>query len=268
MMLKLLHIENPKDILKANISYKRIVSVEIEHMKYFENLIELNCSENKIKLEWLTMLPVLEKLHISHNSIYTIPLEIKNFRYLKALNISFNSIEYNYIPHLSMIPNLKELNIGYNELRELPEDMSSFESLSKLGLAGNKFTSNYKASLFWAALATIEGLVVLDVSRNSIRGIHTEKLVNGNFSNLEVLDFSYNSVENQHNLICTRNFKNLKKVVATGNMFATTGNYKGLEMEIQARTGGELIIENINVPYLKNEQKERIPIKFNRIVKI
>ena len=39
-------------------------------------------------------------------------------------------------------------------------------------------------------------------------------------------------------------------------------------MEIQARTGGELIIENVTIPYLKSELKPRIPIKFDRIVKI
>lgn len=43
-MLKLLRFENPKDIMKANISYKRIVSVESEHLQHFENLIDLNCA--------------------------------------------------------------------------------------------------------------------------------------------------------------------------------------------------------------------------------
>ena len=57
-----------------------------------------------------------------------------------------------------------------------------------------------------------------------------------------MLDFSDNAVENQHNLICARNFKNIKKVIATGNPFAVDGNYKGLEMEIHARTGGQLIV--------------------------
>jgi hypothetical protein len=35
---------------------------------------------------------------------------------------------------------------------------------------------------------------VLSVSRNQIRGIHTEKLVAGNFSTLVELDFSFNAV--------------------------------------------------------------------------
>jgi Leucine-rich repeat (LRR) protein len=91
-MLKLLRFENPKDIMKANISYKRIVSVESEHLQHFENLIDLNCAENYIKLEWLTTLPSLQTLNISHNMISGLPLEVKNFRNLTTLNISFNYI--------------------------------------------------------------------------------------------------------------------------------------------------------------------------------
>lgn len=55
-----------------------------------------------------------------------------------------------------------------------------------------------------------------------MRGIHTERLAAGNFSTLETLDFSFNSVENQHNLICARNFTELKKLIVTGNPFAVS----------------------------------------------
>jgi hypothetical protein len=68
------------------------------------------------------------------------------------------------------------------------------------------------------------------VARNKIRGIHTEKLTAGNFATLIELDFSYNIVENQHNLICARNFVSLKKLYITGNPFAIDNQYKGLEM--------------------------------------
>jgi len=56
------------------------------------------------------------------------------------------------------------------------------------------------------------------------------------------LDFSYNNVENQHNLICARNFISLKRLIITGNPFAANNQYKGLEMEVYARTGAEVII--------------------------
>lgn len=68
-------------------------------------------------------------------------------------------------------------------------------------------------------------------------GIHTERLVAGEMVALEVLDFSYNSVENQHNLICARNFRNMKFLIVTGNPFAVIKEHKGLEMEVYARTG-------------------------------
>lgn len=73
--------------------------------------------------------------------------------------------------------------------------------------------------------------------------MHTEKLKPGDFGLLERLDFSYNKAENQHNLICTRNFKNLKVLVVTGNPFAFLGQHKGLEKEIYMRVGILLHIE-------------------------
>jgi hypothetical protein len=120
--------------------------------------------------------------------------------------------------------------------------MSNFELLERLDISGNLFTSEYKASLFWGSLSTLPQLKYLNISRNKMRGIHTERLSAGNFCKLEILDFSYNSVENQHNLICARNFTELKKLYVTGNPFAVDNEYKGLEMEIYARTGAELIV--------------------------
>lgn len=73
-------------------------------------------------------------------------------------------------------------------------------------------------------------------------GIHTEKLTPGSFNTLERLDFSYNKAENQHNLICTRNFKTLKILIVTGNPFAFLGQHKGLEKEIYMRVGMCLFI--------------------------
>jgi Leucine-rich repeat (LRR) protein len=129
------------------------------------------------------------------------------------------------------------LNLCGNELSELPEDLSGFISLETLNLSCNKFESNLKAARLWSALASIPKLKDLDVSRNLLRGIHTEKLIPGNFNKLERLDFSYNRAENQHNLICTRNFKSLKMLIITGNPFGFFNQHKGLEKEIYMRVG-------------------------------
>lgn len=69
-------------------------------------------------------------------------------------------------------------------------------------------------------------------------------------------------VENQHNLICARNFTSLKKLYITGNPFVEVNQYKGLEMEIYARTGAEVVVEKVNPYYLKQEKAKRPQIKF------
>jgi len=89
-------------------------------------------------------------------------------------------------------------------------------------------------------------LRLLNISKNFLRGIHTERLVVGYFGKLEIFDFSYNIAENQHNLICARNFSNLRKIIVTGNPFGVMKEHKGLEMEIHARTGGVLINDDID----------------------
>jgi hypothetical protein len=43
----------------------------------------------------------------------------------------------------------------------------------------------------------------------NIIGVHTEKLKAGNFNSLELLDFGFNIVDNQQNVICFRNFRHL-----------------------------------------------------------
>lgn len=169
-------------------------------------------------------------------------LQQGGFECLQYLNLSFNFIEPVFIPQLTLLPSLLDLDLSYNDLSFLPENLSNFTYLKKLNLEGNKFRSDEKASIFWAALATLPVIEVISVSRNQIRGIHTEKLVAGNFSTLIELDFSFNAVENQHNLICARNFVSLKKLYITGNPFSLNNQYKGLEMEVYARTGAEVII--------------------------
>jgi Leucine-rich repeat (LRR) protein len=134
------------------------------------------------------------------------------------------------MPQLTLIPCLMNLDLSYNDLNELPDSLEHFMLLKKINLEGNNFRSDYKASNFWASLATLPRIEVISVARNKIRGIHTEKLAAGNFSTLIELDFSFNNVENQHNLICARNFISLKKLYITGNPFALNNQYKGLEM--------------------------------------
>ena len=134
------------------------------------------------------------------------------------------------------------MNLSGNDLKELPEELTALRTLEDFDISFNSFNSEHKASQFWFSLASLPNLKILNVSRNFLRGIHTEKLVAGNFNGLEKLDFSYNIVENQHNLISARNFVNLRTIDVTGNPFAVGKAHKGLEMEIYAKTGIKTMI--------------------------
>ena len=149
------------------------------------------------------------------------------------------------------------LKLGGNDLKELPEDLSSLKHLSELHINDNLFSSEYKASPFWKSLATIPKLRNLNLSHNEMRGnsyknyilynwcifilffnagIHTEKLVPGDFELIERIDISYNVIEDQLNLICSRNFDRLKILIITGNPFAIKKQTKGLEMLVKSKT--------------------------------
>ena len=120
MLLKMLHFEHPKEVITANISYKRIVDINEDHLEYFSNLVELNCSENYIPLERLRKLPVVEKSDISHNQIKEISLGEGGFECLQELNLAFNTLNFGCVPQLTLIPCLMHLDLSYNELSEMP----------------------------------------------------------------------------------------------------------------------------------------------------
>lgn len=217
---------------------QNIVEILATDLKYFVNLEYLDLSENMVDLGQFTFLPNLLVLKLQSSLITNLNFPSENvFPKLQELNLSFNRINTNQLPSLLPFTSLHLLSLSGNDLREVIEDWSSLKNLDELDLSLNAFSSEVKASNFWSSLSTLPKLKNLNISRNFLRGIHTEKLVSGNFVSLESLDFSFNIVENQHNLICARNFKNLKKLIVTGNPFAVQKQHQGLEMEIYARTG-------------------------------
>ncbi|CAD8060912.1 unnamed protein product [Paramecium sonneborni] len=269
LMINVTNNDNPHEIIRANLSRLRIQSSKPEDFQYFLNLQDLDVSENQLQLEDLTSFPSLKILKISANNIKNIEITHKNtFEQLQHLDLSFNYLSKEAISSLKHITELKELYLVRNELLELPTDMSEFTKLELLDISDNAFQSNQTASILWEVLGQIPELKTLNISKNFLRGIHTERLVVGYFNKLETLDFSYNIAENQHNLICARNFTNLKKIIITGNPFGITKDHQGLEMEIHARTGGILINDEIEKSYLKKPKIKRPPCKFEQLKRV
>ena len=88
------------------------------------------------------------------------------------------------------------LNLAGNYLEELPETLAQFKNLEFLDVSSNEYRSNQNAAKLWKSLASMENLKHLNIARNYLRGIHTERLMAGDFEKLEHLDFGYNSCEN------------------------------------------------------------------------
>lgn len=262
--------EFPHEVIAAKLSNKNLVDAVENDLAYFENLTRLDLSENSIRdIRKLSALKALNRLELQNNGIEDINFEEKDgLENLLDLDLGYNKIRYPTLLNLSIHPKLRILNLMGNELTDLPDDMSGLASIEILNLSCNRLESNSKASMFWASLASLPCLKDLDVSRNLLRGIHTEKLIPGNFNKIERIDFSYNRAENQHNLICTRNFKSLKVLIVTGNPFASLGQHKGLEKEIYMRVGAILINDIVDIPYLKKQKKGKQPIKFTNLYTI
>ena len=170
---------------------------------------------------------------------------------------------------LSVLCNLIELNISANDIQLLPIGLESLPNLQKINVSNNLMNSKSNASENWEMLASIQNLKELNLSRNQFRGIHTEKLKAGDFLKLEILDFSFNIIDNQYNLICSRNFQSLKTLIISGNPFAVHNQYKGLEMEVVARTGALVITDQVEKKYLKKpNQNIKNNIAFGNILKL
>lgn len=84
-----------------------------------------------------------------------------------------------------------------NNLTKLPTEIKSLNYLETFNLSHNQFSSDDDASIFWEQLASFGSLNDLNLSDNFLRGIHTEKLIAGDFGNLENLDFRNNKVDDQ-----------------------------------------------------------------------
>ena len=62
-----------------------------EDLHYFESMIGLDLSDNKVRLEQLKNLKALLELNLSYNQIRDIPvLQAPDFPNLEVLNLSYN----------------------------------------------------------------------------------------------------------------------------------------------------------------------------------
>ncbi|XP_041278331.1 transforming growth factor beta activator LRRC32-like isoform X1 [Onychostruthus taczanowskii] len=160
------------------------------HMK---SLLEINLANNHLYelaqngTEGIGLLPKVEVLDLSHNSLYNGMAEyfIKEAPALQYLSLADNSIIMISQKMFQGSPNLVEIDLQSNIIMEIEEGaFETLVSLSKLNLSKNSITCISDFNL--------RQLEILDLSRNSIETFHTTK--SDDEYSLRCLDLSENKL--------------------------------------------------------------------------
>lgn len=260
LLMEAAKANDPLEVIRVNLSGERIGEVDTYYLKLFSNLAHLDLSDNAIRIELLTAFESLSDLNLMCNKINQLAeLPEYVFRCLEILNLSFNHIPSPDILKLTSLTNLHTLDLSANELCTLPENLSGFKQLRDLKLSNNLFTTDsvlFSASQLFASLASIPHLRKLDISRNKLRGIHSDLLTERSFPHLQELDFSFNLVDDQLNLSHSANFGSLQIIIVTGNPFALSRQTEELEEILKKENGAVLLNE---LPGIKKKDRVQYP---------
>lgn len=260
LLLETCGVEQPQDAIKAKLNGVGLSHVKQGDFKFFVNLSSLELADNLLNLEDLMTFPSLTDLSLMCNQITDLPLLTPgSFAKLEQLNLSYNKIPATCISELAALPSLIHLDLASNGLCTLPTDLSAFKNLRELSLAGNNFSSDsvmFMPSKIFKALSTISKLKKLNLAHNQLRGISSEELTRSDFRRLEELDFSYNWVDDQQNLLYAQNCPQLQILIVTGNPMI---NRIEVLKDILKRTNSCTVINEVSAPYKVGNRKERLP---------
>lgn len=121
------------------------------------------------------------------------------------------------------------------------------ENLEELNLSSNQFSSDstlVKPSKLFYSIGTMQSLKRLNLSRNKFVAFHYNDLTEDSFSVLQELDFSYNLVEEQSEMMYCQNIKNLLAITITGNPFGQRGKQDYEELENVLRSALSAMVIN------------------------
>ncbi|TRY97922.1 hypothetical protein DNTS_034146 [Danionella cerebrum] len=156
--------------------------VMLEGLEKFDNVSNMNASDNHLTLEPFGKFSALMELDLSLNCLQNLEFSVEHFQKLKVLDLSFNNITGGSILNLGLLPCLKVLHLSGNHLHMLPLNMAGphnspgenteqdarlYESLEVLMLDDNRLTS---PGVF-LALANLKRLRYLNLQGNDISGV-------------------------------------------------------------------------------------------------
>jgi hypothetical protein len=182
-LMQLYCIEDPLDLSIVDLTNKGLIQVKIDDLLLFENLTEINASENSLSFESFSKLKSLIKLSLACNNIRSLRVKHEEFISLESLDLSYNSLFPNDIAHLGILPKLKSLKLTGNNLKFLPDTFSKlyvktakdekkqvnekFPNLEELFLDHNQLREDES----FVVLALLKRLKRLHLNNNNILSI-------------------------------------------------------------------------------------------------
>ncbi|KAH9753674.1 Receptor-like protein 1 [Citrus sinensis] len=158
------------------------------------------CVENE-GIERLSRLNNLKMLNLSENSFNnTILSSLTHLSSLRSLNLYGNSLEGSIdVEEFDSLRDLEELDIGGNKIDKFVVS-KGLSKLKSLGLSGIKLNRSI--------LSSLSSLRELDISRTGFKGTFDVREFDS-FNDLEVLDMSYNEIDN---LVVPQGYKGLRRL--------------------------------------------------------
>ena len=196
---------------------KNLNAIDLSTLRQLTAVKKADFSDNKLPLEPFSVMPALEELDLSCNSINSFDFKSSEsmtgddraWRSLHTLNLSYNQCG-SCLTDIQLIPRLTSLNLSYNGLTSLPSNLMHFTCLTYLNLKGNKLNTD---SAFFS-LATIQSLQTLILDKNFI--LHVPRFQFG-FETLVNISLNDNKLESPEDLSSLADLEQLESISIVEN---------------------------------------------------
>ncbi|KAI1813319.1 protein phosphatase 2C [Poronia punctata] len=273
----------------VDLSGRNLITIPIALYSRTTEIISLNLSRNlslDLPRDFIQACPQLRDIKYANNEARKLPISISRASKLTLLDVSNNRLEEVEHAELARLHGILRLTLANNRLKSLPPDFDAFRSLRVLYLSSNFLDK------FPLALCSLESLVDLDISFNSIASLPDEignircleKFVMTNnrlsgslpstfsgLSNLREVDIKFNALTS---IDVISELPKLEVLSADHNMISTfRGSFervRSLKLNANPITKFEIVnpvptLKNLN---LSNAQLASIDGAFNNIVNL